>query len=106
MQGTDTFVAYETERLKITVEYTEEHVFLHMPEATSVTPGDIKNLRSKLKDFYRFIRTAGYPVIIVTEKKENNSGGRIAKMVGFIYVGDHSGASIYTYGETPCLLSN
>lgn len=88
----------ETKYYTIRLEYNEEYVIAHLPDAT-MTKGVFLDMQSRLKDWYKFFRVAGYEGVYAAVDPSDKKIARLLTMLEFKKKGHADNMDVYFYGE-------
>ena len=80
----------------IRLEYSSEYIIVHVPYIEKMTKGVFVELKYLLEDWNEFFKTMGYKGIFAATDPYAKIN-KLALMLGFDYVGESQGMSIYIF---------
>ena len=97
MVASKNFSIYEGEDYELRLEYNREFLVVHLPVVYKFNRSVFVSMQIKLEEIHNFSLGLGYPDLFCAAPPENTKVNRLAVRLGFEYIKDHSGLSIYRY---------
>jgi len=82
----------------IQLEYNEEFIIVHLPTIDKMTKKVLKEMKTMLSDWFLFLKTVGYKSVFAAIKPEHKNN-KLARMLGFKYIGEDKGYFVYQFKE-------
>ena len=90
-------VVYECPDFTVDLEYNETFAILHLPTVKKFTKETYILMQVRIQEFFEFITTIGYQNLFVATN--DKLAEKLAKKLGFTYLGSQDGLNVYVYGE-------
>ena len=97
MVASNSYPLYEGEDFKARLEYNREYMIVHLPEVYKFNKGVLAKLIIKAEDLKEFSSNLGYPELYAAAPKENTKINKLARRVGFTFLGEEDGLLVYHY---------
>ena len=97
MAASKNFSIYEGEDYEVRLEYNRELLVVHLPVVYKFNRSVYISMKAKLEEIHDFSVGLGYPELHCAVPLDNTKTMRLAVKLGFEYITDHSGLSIYRY---------
>ena len=85
------------ENFEAHLEYGEGLVAIHLPVVYKFDRSTFAEMKFMLEDWDDFFKASGYPSTLVAFDPNNTKLARLVVKLGFEYLEDHAGLSIYRY---------
>ena len=92
-------IIHECEDFSLRLEYTPEEAFIHLPFIKKLNKTIISKLQDRVVELLDFLLDLGYNRLWAVMESENLIIKRLTHLIGFEYVEDYNGYSIYRMGE-------
>lgn len=101
MEISNSYPIYEGEDYKARLEYNREYMIVHLPEVYKFNRDVLAKLVIKLEDLKEFSANLGYPELYAAAPKENTKINKLARRIGFTFLGETDVLLVYHYtGDT------
>lgn len=91
------FTIYECEDYEVRLEYNREILAVHLPVVYKFNKSVWVSMQMKLEEIYDFSVGLGYPDLHCAAPVDDQKTNKLAQKLGFEYLADHSGLSVYRY---------
>lgn len=88
---------YECEDFTVDLEYNEVFAIIHLPNVKKFTKETYLLMQVRMQEFFEFVTTIGYQNLFVA--LNDKLAEKLAKKLGFAYLGEQDGLKVYVYGE-------
>lgn len=89
---------YENNDYSVTLEYNEDLAALHLPVVSNFNVTVLKSMQKKVIELLDFLTDLGYNGIWANCKVEDTKIQKLLHLLGFEYVTDKDGTSIFNIG--------
>jgi hypothetical protein len=98
MLDSNSFTFIETKNYTIRLEYNEDYVIAHLPQA-KITKETVIDMKSRLGSWYNFFKTAGYKGIYAAAEPDKIAIAKLLFLLNFKFQGHSDGMDVYFYGD-------
>lgn len=84
---------------KVDLEYNDMYAILHLPVVPKFTKTVYLDMVSTIKDIRDFLEEVGYVGLWTAVEPSNKIINKLVNKLGFKYMGDSEGYSVYLYEE-------
>jgi hypothetical protein len=88
---------YECDDFVVDLEYNETFAIIHLPTVQKFTKDTYILMQVRMQEFFEFVTTIGYQNLFVALNDKITE--KLAKKLGFAYLGTQDGLNVYVYGE-------
>lgn len=81
------------------LEYTEDFAILHLPYVDKFTRSVYEDMTTTIEDIWDFLSTIHYKELFVGIPQQSATTIKLAKKLGFVYLGSHEGVDVLQYKE-------
>lgn len=89
----------QKENYSVDLEYTGTVAIIHLPRVSKFTKDVYLDMTLTIKDIWEFLSTINYTELFAGVPEDDKLVAKLAKKMGFIYLGNSQGVDVYQYKE-------